>query len=85
VLITVLSVFNGFQREVRTRMLSAVAHVQISGLGESLRDWQSVAAIAAKHPHVVATAPYVSAQGLLTMRRQCPRRVFARHRSRPGR
>ena len=66
VLITVLSVFNGFQREVRTRMLSAVAHVQISGLGETLRDWPLVAASAAKHPHVVAAAPYVSAQGLLT-------------------
>lgn len=66
VLITVLSVFNGFQREVRTRMLSAVAHVQITGLGESLRDWRGIAATAARHPHVVATAPYVSAQGLLT-------------------
>ncbi len=66
VLITVLSVFNGFQREVRTRMLSAVAHVQITGLGESLRDWQKIAAVAAKHPHVQAVAPYVSAQGLLT-------------------
>lgn len=66
VLITVLSVFNGFQREVRTRMLSAVAHVQISGRGDALRDWQSIAATAGKHPHVVATAPYVSAQGLLT-------------------
>ena len=48
VLITVLSVFNGFQREVRTRMLSAVAHVQISGLGDTLRDWRGVAAAAAK-------------------------------------
>lgn len=66
VLITVLSVFNGFQREVRTRMLSAVAHVQVTGLGESLRDWQAVAAAAAKNRHVVAAAPYVSAQGLLT-------------------
>ena len=66
VLITVLSVFNGFQREVRTRMLSAVAHVQISGLGDTLRDWRGVAAAAAKHPHVIAAAPYVSAQGLLT-------------------
>ena len=66
VLITVLSVFNGFQREVRTRMLSAVAHVQITGIGESLRDWQGVAATALKHPHVAAAAPYVSAQGLLT-------------------
>ena len=66
VLITVLSVFNGFQREVRTRMLSAVAHVQVTGIGESLRDWQGVAATALKHPHVKAVAPYVSAQGLLT-------------------
>jgi lipoprotein-releasing system permease protein len=66
VLITVLSVFNGFQREVRTRMLSAVAHVQVSGLGDSLQDWRSVAAIAEKNPHVLAAAPYVSAQGLLT-------------------
>lgn len=66
VLITVLSVFNGFQREVRTRMLSAVAHVQITGLGDALRDWREVAAAAMKHPHVVAAAPYVSAQGLLT-------------------
>ncbi|RPJ47622.1 MAG: lipoprotein-releasing ABC transporter permease subunit [Betaproteobacteria bacterium] len=66
VLITVLSVFNGFQREVRTRMLSAVAHVQITGVGESLQDWRDVADAALKHPHVVAAAPYVSAQGLLT-------------------
>ncbi len=66
VLITVLSVFNGFQREVRTRMLSAVAHVQVTGLGESLPDWQGIAATAAKNPHVLAAAPYVSVQGLLT-------------------
>src|SRR5687767_5646760 len=66
VLITVLSVFNGFQREVRTRMLGAVAHVQIQGLGETLPDWKQIAQLAAKHPEVKATAPYVSAQGLLT-------------------
>jgi lipoprotein-releasing system permease protein len=66
VLITVLSVFNGFQREVRTRMLSAVAHVQVTGLGEALRDWRQVAEAALKHPQVLAAAPYVSAQGLLT-------------------
>ncbi len=66
VLITVLSVMNGFQREVRTRMLSAVAHVQISGMDEKLSDWEKVAAIAKAHPNVLATAPYVNAQGLLT-------------------
>ncbi|HET7160327.1 MAG TPA: ABC transporter permease, partial [Burkholderiales bacterium] len=66
VLITVLSVFNGFQREVRTRMLSAVAHIQVSDMSERLTDWQQIAQAAKKHPQVVAAAPYVTAQGLLT-------------------
>ena len=66
VLITVLSVFNGFQREVRTRMLSAVAHIQVSDLSERVADWQSVAKTLAQNPEVKATAPYVTAQGLLT-------------------
>ncbi|MGZ8210584.1 MAG: lipoprotein-releasing ABC transporter permease subunit [Burkholderiales bacterium] len=66
VLITVLSVFNGFQREVRTRMLGAVAHAQIQGVGETLADWRKIAQLASKHPEVVTTAPYVAAQGLLT-------------------
>jgi lipoprotein-releasing system permease protein len=66
VLITVLSVFNGFQREVRTRMLSAVAHVQVSDISERLSDWRSVAEAVKRHPDVKATAPYVTAQGLLT-------------------
>ena len=46
VLITVLSVMNGFQREVRKTMLSAVAHVQISGMDDKLSDWEKIAAIA---------------------------------------
>lgn len=66
VLITVLSVMNGFQREVRTRMLSAVAHVQVSGPGEGLANWREVAEAAGKHPDVIASAPYVTAQGLFT-------------------
>ena len=66
VLITVLSVMNGFQKEVRTRMLSAVAHVQIAGSNERLSDWKKIADIAKTNPRVLATAPYVNAQGLLT-------------------
>src|SRR4051812_13278728 len=66
VLITVLSVFNGFQREVRTRMLSAIAHIQVSDINERLSDWPAVAETVRQNPHVKATAPYVSAQGLLT-------------------
>ena len=66
VLVTVLSVMNGFQKEVRTRMLSAVAHVQIAGANEKLADWKKIADIARTNPHVLAVAPYINAQGLLT-------------------
>ncbi|AZN35977.1 lipoprotein-releasing ABC transporter permease subunit [Iodobacter ciconiae] len=65
-LIIVLSVMNGFQEEVRNRILGMAAHVQISGVGNQLADWQSAADTAKKNPHVLATAPYVLGQGLLT-------------------
>jgi len=65
-LITVLSVMNGFQNELRTRILGAASHVQISGAGDVLADWLAVAEVAAADPRVVAAAPYVNAQGMLT-------------------
>jgi len=64
-LIVVLSVMNGFQKEVRARILGVVAHVQISGADYRLADWQSVAREAAAHPQVAAAAPFVNAQGML--------------------
>ncbi len=66
VLITVLSVMNGFQREIRTRILGVASHVQLSGAGGTLTDWQRVATAAARHEQVLAASPYVNAQGLLT-------------------
>ena len=66
VLITVLSVMNGFQREIRTRILSVASHIQITGANDRLADWQSIAQQAMRNPQVEAAAPYVSAQGLLT-------------------
>ena len=66
VLITVLSVMNGFQREVRTRILGVASHIQISGADNTLRDWQHIADIALQNREVAAAAPYVSAQGLLS-------------------
>jgi lipoprotein-releasing system permease protein len=65
-LIVVLSVMNGFQKEVRTRILGVASHVQIISLDNRLRDWQSVAKLAAAHPHVLATAPFVQAQAMLS-------------------
>jgi lipoprotein-releasing system permease protein len=66
VLITVLSVMNGFQREIRTRILGVASHVQISGADNRIADWQGIASVASRNPQVVAAAPYVSAQGLLS-------------------
>jgi lipoprotein-releasing system permease protein len=66
VLITVLSVMNGFQREIRTRILGVASHVQLSGAGGMLEDWKHVAAEAARHDRILATAPYITAQGLFT-------------------
>ncbi len=77
VLITVLSVMNGFQREIRTRILGVASHVQLSGANGKLAQWQQVARAAGRHDQVLAAAPYVNAQGLLT-RGQAVRGAFIR-------
>ena len=64
-LIVVLSVMNGFQKEVRARILGVASHVQITGADNRLADWQAVAKEAGVHPQVVAAAPFVNAQGML--------------------
>ena len=65
-LIVVLSVMNGFQTELRARILGVASHVQISGAGNRLADWQSIISVALKHPRVQAAAPFVNAQGMLS-------------------
>jgi len=63
-LIVVLSVMNGFQQELRSRILAVVSHVQIFGADGRLPNWEAVAAAASKHPRVLAAAPFVNAQGM---------------------
>ena len=65
-LIVVLSVMNGFQKELRARILGVASHVQISGADNRLVDWEAVAKIAEREPQVVAAAPFVNGQGLLS-------------------
>ena len=66
-LIIVLAVMNGFQKEVRDRMLSVISHVEIfSAQGTALPDWNAVAQAARKNPQVVGAAPFVSAQVLVS-------------------
>jgi len=64
-LIIVLSVMNGFQKEVRDRMLSVLSHIEVFGVGEPMRDWHTVAQQALQNPKVIGAAPYVGAQAML--------------------
>jgi lipoprotein-releasing system permease protein len=66
-LIVVLSVMNGFQKELRARILGVASHVQIQGFEGGLSDWRSIAAQATRNPHVLAAAPFVNAQGLIAV------------------
>nr|WP_239477560.1 lipoprotein-releasing ABC transporter permease subunit [Sutterella massiliensis] len=65
-LIIVLSVMNGFQKEVRDRMLSVIAHVEVTSAFGPVSDWQSIAEKIEAREDVVATAPYVQGQGLFS-------------------
>lgn len=65
-LIVVLSVMNGFQKEVRDRMLGVVSHIEIyEGLGQALPDATTLMQEVRRNPEVVAAAPFVSGQSLL--------------------
>ncbi len=63
-LIVVLSVMNGFQHEVRDRMLSVLPHIEIQSELGTLDDWRDVAQRAARDPEVLAAAPVLEAQAM---------------------
>ncbi|MDH5275135.1 MAG: lipoprotein-releasing ABC transporter permease subunit, partial [Gammaproteobacteria bacterium] len=65
VLIMVLSVMNGFESEVRTRILQIVAHGSITGLDGRISDWPALAAVAGQDPDVRAVARFVDGQAML--------------------
>jgi lipoprotein-releasing system permease protein len=65
VLIVVLSVMNGFEYEVKNRILAVVSHATITGIEGSLEDWPVLSDIADAQNAVVATAPFISGQGML--------------------
>ena len=65
-LIIVLSVMNGFRKEVQDRMLSVISHVEVlSSDGAALPDWQATALKARQNPQVIGAAPFVAAQALI--------------------
>jgi lipoprotein-releasing system permease protein len=65
-LITVLSVMNGFERELRNRILSVTSHGTLSGIEGSITDWRSVQQAALKQPGVQAAVPYIEEQSMLS-------------------
>lgn len=65
-LIVVLSVMNGFHKEIRARILGMASHASLSAAsGEGLKDWRALRERVGRHPHVVGQAPYVEGQAML--------------------
>jgi len=67
VLILVLSVVNGFERELQDRLLAMTAHASIESADGRLQDWRSWVEKAEEHVEVAAAAPFVTGQGLLVL------------------
>ena len=66
-LIIVLSVMNGFQKEVRDKMLSVLSHAEVLSIGAPIPDWQKTAAeLKKQQPEIIGAAPFLRGQGLLT-------------------
>ena len=66
-LIIVLSVMNGFQKEVRDKMLSVLSHAEVLSIGAPIPDWQKTAAeLKKQQPELIGAAPFLRGQGLLT-------------------
>lgn len=68
-LITVLSVMNGFERELRERILGMISHATIQGYDGQFPDWEDVVLEAREHPDVVGAAPYAEQETMLKARR----------------
>ena len=66
-LITVISIMNGFEKELKGRILDVASHVTITGNGGWLRDWESLSPIIEENSSVVGHAPYILGQGLATL------------------
>ena len=66
-LIIVLSVMNGFQKELRTRILGVASHIQITGADDSLPNWPAIADQASRHKSVLAVAPFIQSQGMFSV------------------
>lgn len=62
VLITVMSVMNGFERELRDRILGMAPHVLVSGVGSNIEDWQALEEVVLQNPNVIGASPYIQSE-----------------------
>ena len=69
-LITVLSVMNGFQSELRERILGMTAHATLTGIYGQLENWQEAANRIKNYPHIEASAPFISGQVMINADRR---------------
>ena len=65
-LIIVLSVMNGFQKEIRTKMIGVTAHMQITSASNSISDWQALGKLALQNKNILNYAPYIDGQALVS-------------------
>jgi len=70
VLILVLSVVNGFERELKDRLLAMTAHASIEGIDGSMTDWEVMSEVASSNARVRASAPFIEGQALLVFAEQ---------------
>lgn len=70
VLVTVLSVMNGFTKEIRARILSVTPHILIGHNQGDVQDWRMAVDYFAQHKEVEAAGPFVEGQGMLTRGRE---------------
>lgn len=66
VLIAVLSVMNGFNREIRAQMLSGTPHITVGKIGAPLLEWESLVKRLRQYPKIIGAAPYIYNQGMLS-------------------
>ncbi len=64
-LIVIMSVMNGFQKEVRSKMLSVISHIEIVDLNGGMPDWKTTAKVVQQNSEVVGAAPYVQGQAMI--------------------
>ena len=65
-IITILSVMNGFEKELTDRILGMASHATVVERGKSLSDWETLAAEIEHYPGIIGVAPYFHAEGMLT-------------------